>query len=46
MIDEDYVGFYDSEEEAARAYDAEAVKRFGKFAVTNFPRGHSRNVNC
>ena len=31
-----YVGYYEDEKEAARAYDAEARKYFGEFANTNF----------
>ena len=29
---------YDSEEDAARAYDRAATKHFGKFANRNFPK--------
>ena len=32
-----YLGSYAIEEDAARAYDAEALKRFGEFARLNFP---------
>jgi hypothetical protein len=32
------IGEYSSEEEAARKYDTEAIKRFGEFACTNFPK--------
>lgn len=36
-----YLGRYDSEEEAARTYDREAIKRFGEFAHLNFPDEHA-----
>jgi hypothetical protein len=32
-----WIGSFDSSEEAARAYDNAAVKRFGEFARLNFP---------
>jgi len=37
MIQGDYLGLYEDKEEAARAYDTEALKRFGEFASLNFP---------
>ncbi len=36
-----YLGAYDSEAEAARAYDRKAVELFGEFAYLNFPEEHA-----
>ncbi len=36
-IQNDHIGLFRCEETAARAYDREASKRFGEFAVLNFP---------
>lgn len=33
-----YLGYYKTAEEAAKAYDAEAIKIWGEYAILNFPR--------
>ncbi len=33
------IGYYDSKEAAAKAYDNQALELFGDFAVLNFPKG-------
>jgi len=37
-----FLGAYDDEIDAARAYDCEAVERFGPYAWLNFPEEHGR----
>lgn len=36
---QEYIGTYNTEEEAARAYDYKAIELFGEYANLNFPRG-------
>lgn len=37
QIADHHIGYFATAEEAARAYDAEAIKRFGEFAYLNLP---------
>jgi hypothetical protein len=41
-----YLGYFLVVEDAARAYDAEARKRFGEFACVNFPiKQETKNID-
>jgi len=41
-----HLGTYDTAEEAARAYDDEARRRWGEFARVNFPKDGEESVFC
>lgn len=41
-----YLGVFDNPMEAARAYDKEARRRFGKFARLNYPRKNERSAKA
>lgn len=41
---EHFIGYFDTEVEAARAYDMTAVRVHGEFARTNFPAGENDNA--
>lgn len=41
-----YLGYFDSEIEAARQYDEKAEQLFGKFARLNFPKTKLRRTRC
>ena len=38
QIDKTYIGSFGTAEEAARAYDAAALAKYGEFALLNFPK--------
>lgn len=37
-----FIGYYDTEEDAARAYDAVVQKQVGEFAILNFPENDNK----
>lgn len=46
MIRHKHIGLYDTEEDAAVAYDKEAAKVFGEFARMNFPKEGTCRREC